>query len=627
MQMSLVVPKNAPQTAQELTVEWGWTDPPKAIIDLAEEAVIAASTRSGDLFVARGVITEERKEALLRTKPSSIQTIDWLAQQDTACAGIADRLKAIKCGYPYYDSMNLLTLHEKMRDPAVIKRAEELDAALMEIEGVKPVLVFCAATSLYKYRAMGRQDRNNDPIVKALGTREFPLMALGLRNEISEVLKLVRTSENADSPNDGTNVWVPATKSSSEAREFARMMDYAVAEKITDVALIPDKSGGFTVLMRRNGLLQKPRAVSDKIAAQTAASLRSLLEKESGANPNNVEIRTPTDGQITYRSASGDVFLRLSFIPTNHPGEYRNLKSISIRVLPRWNTKINLRSLNLHPKVIKELRFAMGLGQGIILVVGPVNSGKSTTVAAIVGVHVEMYGETKKRCSVENPIERFLDGIIQFNVDDVERLPDQLKALKRHDPDFIWVGEVRDPETADMLVATGSAGNMAISTLHANDSVMGFDVLARIIPEDKRYQYIESLAMIVSQRLVPRLCPACRQSGEPTKEEREMYESYIAYKAITDAPKLPPTLYRPKKDGCKNCHEGYVGELPLSEVLTFNRKVKDAALALLEGRLHNGVSPRAVMEGERPLTLLNHGHALLGRGEIDLKSLLQGLPL
>lgn len=631
MEMGLKEVKMGSQStsAADMALEWGWQSPPKEILALAQEAAEAKATVSGELFVKRGIITAARRDELLRAKPSGVQTIAWFAQQDNGCMQASERLTALKSGYPFYDSLSFLTLHPKMAEQAVAKRAEELDVAVMMIEGARPVLVFSSTTHLYKYKAMGREERRKDPIAKAVEVDVALLFAIGARDQVSEALKTISTGDSTGGQSDGNNVWSFAQNPTPEGREFARMLDHAISEGVTDIALMPIHSGEWRVMMRKFGNLVRPKSVGEKISTELSRKMRYLIERVSGANPNNTEIRLPTDGQITYRSGAGDVFLRLSFIPLNHPGDFRNLKSVSIRLLPRAEKGVNLGELRLNKEVIEELRFVMQLGQGLVAVVGPTNSGKSTTMAGAVGLYQDLHGETKKVLTIEEPIERFIPGTLQFQVPtsarEEERFALMLRAFKRHDPDMVWVGEVRDKETADVLVAAGSAGTMTLATLHANDGIMGFDVLARMVDEGKRYQYVESLALILSQRLVAELCPTCRTKGTPTPDEETMFNKYVKYRGIAGK-SIPQVLFRANPEGCKKCYCGYAGEIPINEVLTFNRRVKDAAMALLEGRLIDGLPPRKVMEEQRSLTLFDSGLRLLMKGQVDLPSLLQALP-
>lgn len=604
-----------------LTTYWGWKNPGKNIIALAQQAIEAQKTKSAQLLVNMGVITQEQKEKWLPIKPDDIQTVEWFAQQDAAVVPYVERILALKAGYPFYELLSLLSIHPCMQESSVSLCADELDAAIMLIEDTVPVIVFSRFSSLIKFRSLGRVAKQQNPIIKAIGPDVQ--VAVGARDEISSVLKNARSSDERAASMDAANVWNAASaenQSKPENREITRLIDHALTQGATDVALKPFRNGEMQVQIRKFGELISPKSVPGRMNAEMARQVVALLQSKSGANPTNTIQRVPTDGQITYRSGSGDAFLRLSFIPMNHLGELRNLTSVSIRLLPRAESSISLNELKLAPSVIEEIRFAMRISQGLVLVVGPTNSGKSTTVAGSIGVHVEMYGDRRKRLSAEDPIERFLYGIQQYNApihvkNEAERFEIMLKAFKRHDPDMIWVGEVRDKVTADLCVSSASTGHIVLSTLHANDAVMAFDVLAKTVEADKRFQLIESMALVISQRLVKEVCPNCSQISAPTDEERNLFKQYCTM--IGETALLPETIAHVNHHGCAHCYEGYVGLLPINEVLPFTRAAKDAAIAML-----GGANRRETLAQARTLTLLQSGLDLLTQHKVDLDAIL-----
>lgn len=619
--------------------KWGWSNPSESVLQTAEHARnIDPSNpnrmQSVEFLISLGVVDKEQGEKYLASKPKDIQTITWFAQQENISVPM-ERVFALMSGYPYYESLNALTVHPKMGTNEVIKRAEEIDAALMTIEDTVSVLVFSTFAALLQYQTLGRAEQMQDPIL-----RHTPILklAVGARDEISAVLKSLRTDDMAGSL-ESANVWnaeAAENKSKAENREITRLLDHALKQGATDVSFKPFRTGELQIQMRKYGQMMSPKAVNGRFNAEMGSKIINLLQAKSGANPSGTIQRIPLDGQITYRSAVGDAFLRLSFIPLNHLGELRNLTSVSIRLLPRSESSVKLTDLDLDPSVVDQINFAMQMSQGMLLVVGPTNSGKSTTVAGCIGEHVKIFGDTQKRISVEDPVERFLFGITQINVPaasaantgtENERFGVILRAIKRHDPDMINIGEVRDKETADLCVASASTGHLVLSTLHANHTVMGFDVLAKTIAPDKRFQLVESLSMIISQRLVKIVCPHCSTISKTTSEDRKIFSRYL--QTIGEDAQLPETLVHAKQAvmdrekiidqaGCDKCgFDGYIGLRPINEVLPFDRHVKDAAIEMLAG-----INQRKVLADARTITLLQSGLALLAAHKIELKDLL-----
>lgn len=610
-------------TAMEIARRWGWTNPPQEVLRIAQQASEAKNMKSGELLVALGIVTNEQKDRILATKPKDVQTVSWFAQQDNLSVPM-ERILALINGYAFYESLPQLSIHPCMQNKDIVKHAEELDAAIMYIEETTPVVVFSTFSALLQFRSLGRGDRMQNAILRNL--KEEPLLAVGGRDEISVVLKSYRMEDTGGSM-ESANVWnaeAAENKGNQENREITRLLDHALRQGATDISFKPFRNGQIQIQIRKYGQMISPKAVSERMSSELASKMISLLQAKSGANPTNTTQRIPTDGQITYRSAVGDAFLRLSFIPLNHLGELRNLTSVSMRLLPRKIESISLSDLHLSDsRLVEQIQFAMQMSQGLVLVVGPTNSGKSTTVAGCIGEHVRIYGDSHKRVGLEDPIERFLYGITQINVppknaveNDSERFSIILRAIKRHDPDMVFIGEVRDKETAELCVATASTGHLVLSTLHANHTVMGFDVLAKTIEPDKRFQLIESMSMIISQRLVKELCPECRQLSETSDEDRKIFNRYLAL--LGETTELPETLAHANPAGCDSCaHDGYVGLLPINEVLPFDRKVKDAAIEMLSGQ-----NRRRELAEARTITLLQSGMILLREHRIELGDLL-----
>lgn len=592
--------------AIDVAKEWGWSSPPDPVLDVAEHCLLARKLKSGDLMVKLGLISEERRDQLLSTKPSDQRTVTWFAQRESIIATNQDRILALQAGYPYYSQLTELSVHECMHDRDVKKRADGIDAAVMMIQDTLPVLVFATWPALLSFKSMGRAEQQTDPIVKHLGG--VPRLAVGARDAISVIIRTVLESTDTSSTAELANLWVAASaenRDKDENRLVTRLIDHALNTGATDIALMPQRNGEYRVQIRRYNEMVTAPTIGDRISAEQSAQIIQLLQAKSGANPSNTQQRLPTNGHISYKSSTaGDVFLRLSFIPLNHLGELRNLTSCSIRLLPRTDANISLDRLELDPVVIETVRFAMKLSYGLVVVVGPTNSGKSTTVAGAIGEHVSLFGSRRKRLSVEDPIERFLPGITQVNVPThvsrEDAFGEVLRAFKRHDPDLIWVGEVQDQHTADICVAQASTGHLALSTMHASNTIQGFDHLAKMLPADKRFQLVESCSAIISQRLVQRLCPHCRTIDKHTDTEASEFASYC--EMIGEQASLPAQIARPNPDGCDRCgNSGYSGVVPVNEVLLMTREAKENARKLIEG-----AASREALAPYRKLTMLQN---------------------
>lgn len=607
-----------------ITKEWGWTDPPEEILKVAEKALTAKVTKSADFLEMQGYLTKEDKERFLASKPSNIKTIAWIGQQDSVDIPM-DGMMALKCGYPFYENLSLFTGHDCMKSSDVSKRADELDAMVLSIEDSVPVIVFSQFSTMISFASMGRQEKQADCILRSLEQHQYRL-AVSTREEINILTMAFRNADDDGGSQVSANVWRAdsvETRSKDDEREISRIIDHALKVKATDIAFRPYRSGELQVLVRRFQKLVPPKAGSPRISSELAFRVINMLQAKSGANPDKTQLRVPSDGQITYISGAGKAFLRLSFIPLNHLGEIRNIQSLSIRVFSTAQTSINFNELALHPKVVEQIRFAMKMSQGMVLIVGPTNSGKSTTAAGCIDAHVQLFGDSQKRISVEDPIERFLYGITQINPvaskaikGEGEKFNIILRAIKRHDPDFINIGEIRDKETATLAVDSASTGHLVMSTTHANDTILGYISLANSVPVEKRFTLVESMSMVISQRLVSTLCPHCRIVSDVTEDDQAQFDQYL--ERIGEEGKLPAKIARHNPRGCTHCNEeGFIGMAPITEVLPFTRKVKDAALAMLAGE-----NTRHQIAAARTMTLLQNALILLGDHTITLDDVL-----
>lgn len=572
----------------DISCEWGWNSPPASILELAHQCKRAQELKTGELLIEEGLIDSDQCKQLLLTKPADTRTLTWFVQREPKIAPHYDRILALQAKVPYYGDLSDLSIHECMYEASVKKRADSIDAAVMKIQDSTPVLVFSTWIAYLSFSSAGRAEVNSDPIVKALGG--IPRLAVGARDSVSSTIQAILEATKAGSSIEAENLWVAASAENQDKpanRLVTRLIDHAVNVGATDIALQPQRNGEFLVQIRKFNEMIFADPIGQRINADDSASILQLLQSKSRANPTNTQQRLPTYGHISYKSStSGDVFLRLGFIPLNHLGEIRGLASVSIRLLPRSVVNISLDKLGLDPVVIEQIRFAVRLSSGLIVVVGPTNSGKSTTVAGAIGEHVIIFGDRRRRVAVEDPVERFLPGITQFNIPThIERskaFEAVLRAFKRHDPDLVWVGEVQDSVTAEICSDQASTGHLALSTLHASNTIQGFDHMAKLLPPDKRFQFVESCNLFIAQRLVPKLCAKCRQIRQITSEESAAFGQY--FEMIGDKEPIPAELAHKNPDGCEFCaHQGYTGVVPVNEVLLLTRDAKRVARQVIEG--------------------------------------------
>jgi type IV pilus assembly protein PilB len=291
------------------------------------------------------------------------------------------------------------------------------------------------------------------------------------------------------------------------------------------------------------------------------------------------ERRLPQDGGIHVLMDKRPIDLRVSTMPG------KNGEKVVIRIIDNDKTNVNLEKLGFGYETLKLWRKLLALPNGILLVTGPTGSGKSTTLYASLQ---EMNCDDINICTVEDPVEYNLAGVNQFQVNDKAgfTFANALRALLRQDPDVIMVGEIRDPETAKIAVQASLTGHLVFATLHTNDAPAAITRLFNIGIEP--YLVSASVAGVLAQRLVRKLCQTCKEAYEPTINEKRQVEKVAG---------TVEKLYRPK--GCARCRNlGYIGRIGIYELFVPDDEMLDKISA---GGTLNEMRELAKNTGMKPL--------------------------
>jgi general secretion pathway protein E len=260
-------------------------------------------------------------------------------------------------------------------------------------------------------------------------------------------------------------------------------------------------------------------------------------------------------------------------------------EKLALRLLPASFTKLSLSELGLSPTDCDELRRYAWDSRGMMLVGGPTGAGKTTTVYALLQ---ELKGSNRSVVTIEDPVEYLFPGVTQMQVNERQGLTfaEGIKGILRLDPDVIMMGEMRDRPSAQGALEAAESGHVVVSTLHARDAAGTLTVLRSFGFTD--HEIAATVDLIVAQRLVRRLCPACRCQKPPTETEETLLRSC----GIT----VPEHLWQPS--GCKQCGgTGYRGRVGVFELQRLNEKDADLILGHIDEhtfRQHlrrNGTAP------------------------------------
>jgi type II secretory ATPase GspE/PulE/Tfp pilus assembly ATPase PilB-like protein len=327
------------------------------------------------------------------------------------------------------------------------------------------------------------------------------------------------------------------------------VLNRAIRERSTDVHFEP-RRGALGLRYRVDGVLHElpvPRQVSAS-ADSVVARVKVLARLDLG------ERRLPQDGRIRAQLEGRPVDLRVSVLPTLH-GE-----TVDIRILEREGALLDLEHLGMPSEDRMRFLAALHRPHGVILLSGPTGSGKTTTLYASLR---ELQSAERKIITIEDPVEYELQGVTQIQVNPKIGLTFSrgLRSMLRHDPDIMLVGEVRDPETADVTIQVALTGHLVLSTVHTNDAP---SVVTRLLNMGvEPYLVASSLQCAVAQRLVRVLCGSCR------REER-LRSSVPGY--VRDDHHLPV--------GCPACrYTGYHGRTAIHEIFMIDDEIRDLILA------------------------------------------------
>lgn len=666
---------------QPILEKWGW---PNGVghTDIETEAAIHLAFinkkyRIGEIAVHLGVITEDEVKEVLaeqskikegmesgRYKGISNKSkfIGLATDMFASVAAAGNRLNGIFNGIPYYRNLEgifelhpmvnggddsdlgseLKTLSATERN-TIANHLTEIQAALLKHNEL-PLLVFQSYTALNQWQTSGRDAVSKDPILKAFKLNRPFEIAVAL-SEIDEVAKLSGGGNTADDDSGdraATTISMSALEAKAEHegerayKKLAQALEYAISRKDSDIAIIPNEDGSGTIKSRTARELRTIRAVPVLYPKEMEVVCR-YMRKVTHASMDNTIPREPEDGEMRFSCRYGTAFIRASFIPVKKRGVSPYVVSISLRLQREGglgnDSRLRLEQLGLAEITQTCIKDALLLNEGLIVLAGPTNSGKSTTIAAMLDKHREFKGDTVKRLSLEQPVEREIPGVIQFDVPRSMPFSRVLEGFMRHDPDLVFMGEIRDQGSAIAGVQASTTGHLVLTTTHAKTAVGAFTRMLNLMGSDSgayRQDLAEAIELIVAQRLVPFLCSGCSKKRAITDDEKSHYlremrrAGLLDLSLVTDdlnaqimqlpqAYRLPEIVHDRNRSGCSQCQaaagEGVIRDMPINEVLIMTRKLRQ--------KLTAGTVSELDLAEARETTLLEQACIKLNRGEIE----------
>ena len=488
-------------------------------LERALELQKESKERLGDVLVQSGIITEQQLIEALKIQ-LGVEFVDLTAVSiPVELAKYVPRTLAKKyCVVPV--KLVRDTLYLAMSDPLDFIAQEEVKAASRK--RVIPMIATHRATEQAISRLYGSE---------------------GTARVIEEMKREAGAAVPAQLVKDSDS-----SEGAPTIRFVNSLIERAFAERASDIHLEPQE-GEMVVRMRIDGLLRRVLTVPAELQSTVISRLKIM------GGMDIAERKVPQDGHAMLRVKGSEIDLRISSMPTVY-GE-----KIVLRLLNKTSQLLSRDAIGLEGDDLESYQALLRNTGGVILLVGPTGSGKSTTMCVMLR---DLAREEVNIVTLEDPVEYYIPGVSQCQINEKTGMTfaGGLRAILRQDPDIISVGEIRDGETASIAMRAAITGHLVLSTLHTNDAPSAVDRLRDVGVEP--WLISGALRGVVSQRLVRRICPHCKRAYHPASDE-------LALLGLDDAPDL--VFY--KGEGCPDCHHtGYTGRRAVFEILMIDAPLR-----------------------------------------------------
>ena len=370
----------------------------------------------------------------------------------------------------------------------------------------------------------------------------------------------------------------------------SQLIDIAIEKGASDIHLDP-RDQNFLTRIRLDGDLVDLSSAPLDYHNEIVARIKIMANLDIG------ERRLPQDGRISR----GLVDLRVSIVPTVR-GE-----SVVIRILNNKNMDLRIEDLNFNPRTLTYLKEFTESDTGFLITSGPTSSGKTTSLYSLLKI---LNKENKSLITIEDPVEYRLDRAKQIQVkEDIGMtFARGLRSILRNDPDIIMVGEIRDTETAKIAVRSSITGHLVLTSLHTNGA---FSTLIRLLDMGvEPYLIASSVSLVMSQRLIKKLCPHCSITYELSEKEKSLVESLIGID-------FSLTNFR-KPQGCEKCVSGYKSRQVLTEIFKMDDEIRTLVKSRADIREFRVLANK---KGFEPMVI--DGLRRAAKGEVYIKDVLR----
>ena len=516
-----------------------------------------AYKRLGDLLIAAGVITEEELNHGLELQKGSKERLGTvLIKNNIITENELIEALQMQLGIEFVD-LTKVSIPTEMAQ--ALPRNIAVQYQIVPLKIVKDELFLAMSDPLNFYaieEAKRATRRRIHPLVATAAGIEHSIQVLysneGAAKAIEEMKREAAANGDAQQGADyafATNQLDDSVNSAPTIRLVNSVLERAITERASDIHMEPRETE-LIVRMRIDGVMRKIMNVPKNVQSSVISRVKIM------AGMDISEHRIPQDGRFNVRVKDKDIDMRVSTLPTVY-GE-----KIVLRLLDKSGGRVTKDAIGLTGADLEKYDEMLKLRNGVLLLVGPTGSGKTTTMYAMIN---QLNTEEVNMVTLEDPVEYNVDGINQVQINDKVGMTfaGGLRSILRQDPDIIAVGEIRDGETADIAMRAAITGHIVLSTIHTNDAVGTIDRLRDIGCEP--YIIASALRGVISQRLVRRICPDCKTAYKPGPDELREFN------LPEDADE---TWYRGA--GCPSCYNrGYRGRVAIFEMLPIDRRVRN----------------------------------------------------
>jgi type IV pilus assembly protein PilB len=425
----------------------------------------------------------------------------------------------------------------------------------------------------YNIEAVVASDVGISDAIERYYNKKKELDLAKVMNEIQDEVEVVAGQEDEINLSDLER----AAEDAPVVRLCNHLLLSAIQKGASDIHVEPYEKS-YRVRFRIDGVLHEEMSPPVKLKAALSSRLKIM------AHLDIAERRLPQDGRIKLRvDADKEMDFRVSVLPTLF-GE-----KIVLRLLDKGNLQLDMTKLGFEPDQLGDFKHAIESPYGMVLVTGPTGSGKTTTLYSALS---ELNTLTDNICTAEDPVEYNLPGInqVQMHEDIGLNFAAALRSFLRQDPDIIMIGEIRDFETAEIAIKAALTGHLVLSTLHTNDAPSTITRLLNMGVEP--FLVTASVQLVQAQRLVRRICAACKQPMETPRDE---------LKSLGAGDQEIETASCHRGVGCQVCGgSGYKGRVALYEVMPFKDALKEL---VLQGAAAVEIKGEAIRQGMRTLRM------------------------